>query len=178
VDFWFSALALQRLNDIICIENGYSIIKDKKLSKGHYGTWLDGKKEASSRELLEQLIDKVLAQKPASFDDFMKMLEAENCEVKRSRRSIRLPNKKGFLRLNSLGDDYKEDAIKERIAGKRVVSATKTATADTMPTPQTGTAPQAPKFNLLIDVQNSIKAQNSAGYERWSKVFNLRTCPQ
>lgn len=43
-----------------------------------------------------------------------------------------------------------------------------------MATPQTGTTPQASKFNLLIDVQNSIKAQNSAGYERWSKVFNLK----
>jgi FtsZ-binding cell division protein ZapB len=30
------------------------------------------------------------------------------------------------------------------------------------------------KINLLIDIENSIKAQNSPGYERWAKGFNLQ----
>ena len=173
-NFWFSSRALRRMSDIMCLENGLSVIENPKSSRGSYGDWLGSKKEPSSRELLEQLIDKILAQKPTSFDDFIKMLEIEGCEFKRSRRSVRLPKTKGFLRLNGLGDDYTEDAIKERIDGKRIVAPAKTAIADAPPTQQTSTAPQAPKFNLLIDVQNSIKAQNSVGYERWSKVFNLK----
>ena len=163
VDFWRSGMAVRKLNDIICIENGLSFIKDPKPSRGHYGTWLGDKKEPSQREQLEQIVDKVLAEKPPTFEDFIKLLEAENCEFKHSRRSIRLPGKKGFLRLNSLSDDYSETAIRERIEGKRNVQTKEKAPA---PTPK--------KFNLLIDVQNSLKAQNSVGYANWAKTFSLK----
>ena len=174
VDFWRSNKALHRLNDMVCLEHGYSIIDEPKPAKGHYGTWLGGRKEPSSRELLEQFIEKALQQNPATFDDFIKLLEAEKCDFKRSRRSVRLPGKKGFLRLSGLSEDYTEDAIKERIAGLRSAPKKETAAADAQPPPQTAPALQERKFNLLIDVQNSIKAQNSPGYERWSKVFNLK----
>ena len=30
------------------------------------------------------------------------------------------------------------------------------------------------RINLIIDIENSIKAQQSAGYERWAKIFNLK----
>jgi len=174
VDHWFSALSAQRINDFICIENGYSVIDEPKLPKGHYGTWLGGKKEPSARDLLKQIIDKALEQNPASFEDFIRLLEAEKCEFKRSRRSVRLPGKKGFLRLEGLGDDYTEDAIKERIAGLRSAPKRNKADADATAPQQTSTSRPQRRFSLLIDVQNSIKAQNSPGYERWSKVFNLK----
>jgi len=174
VDYWFSALAAQRINDFICIENGYSVIDEPKLPKGHYGTWLGGKKEPSSRDLLKQIIDKALEQSPATFEDFIKLMEAEKCEYKSSRRSFRLPGKKGFLRLKGLGGEYTEDAIIERIAGQRSAPKRKKPTADAPAPQQTPTARPERRFSLLIDVQNSIKAQNSPGYERWSKVFNLK----
>jgi hypothetical protein len=174
VDFWRSNKALHRLNDVVCLENGYSVIEDPKPPKGHYGTWLGGKKEPSSREILEQIIDKALTQNPATFEDFIRLLEAEKCEFKRSRRSVRLPGKKGFLRLKGLSDDYTEGAIKERIAGLRSAPKRKKVATDISASPQTSTLPSERKFSLLIDVQNSIKAQNSPGYERWSKVFNLK----
>jgi len=173
-DFIKSNRALHRLNDMVCLENGYSIIDDPKPAKGHYGTWLGGKKEPSSRELLEQIIEKVLQQKPASFEDFIKLLEVEMCEFKSSRRSVRLPGKKGFLRLSGLSEDYTEDAIKERITGERHAPKKKTpATVAPVPMPSAPTRPER-KFSLVIDVQNSIKAQNSPGYEQWSKLFNLK----
>jgi len=34
---------------------------------------------------------------------------------------------------------------------------------------------QPRKVNLLIDIQNSIKEQNSTGYVQWPKIFNLKT---
>jgi len=174
INFWGSSRALRRLSDIICLENGLSVIENPKPSRGSYGTWLGDKKEPSQREQLEQLIDKVLDQKPATFEDFIKQLEAEGCEFKRSRRSVRLAGKKGFLRLNGLSEDYTEDAIRERIEGKRKAPPKKNAAVDA-PTPvQTGTVPPERKFNLLIDVQNSIKAQNSPGYEHWAKIFSLK----
>jgi hypothetical protein len=73
-----------------------------------------------------------------------------------------------------LSDDYTEDAIKERIAGKRSAPKRNNPAADApAPTPGAPARPER-KFSLLIDVQNSIKAQNSPGYERWSKLFNLK----
>ena len=60
----------------------------------------------------------------------------------------------------TLGADYTEDALKERISGQR----TRTAK---VPKERHG-------VSLLIDIQNSIKAQQSRGYEQWAKIHNLK----
>jgi len=173
-NFWGSSRALRKMSDIMCLESGLSIIENPKPSRGSYGDWLGDRKKPTAREELEQIIEKVLRQNPADFENFIKLLEAEKCEFKRSRRSVRLPGRKGFLRLNGLSEDYTEDAINERIAGKRQAPKRKKPVVDdSTPTPKAPTKPER-KFNLLIDIQNSIKAQNSPGYERWSKLFNLK----
>jgi len=160
--YWSSKI-IQRISDHICIENGLSIVENPKPSRGHYGTWLGDKKEPTQREKLELLIDKILAEKPADFEEFIKLLEVRNHEFKRSRRSVRMEGQKGFIRLNSLSPDHTEDAIRERLSGERTVP------------PREKPSPTRPaKLCLLIDVQNSIKAQNSPGYAQWAKVFSLK----
>ena len=54
----------------------------------------------------------------------------------------------------------RDRAIRERIEGKR----TKAAKA---PKEQCG-------VSLLIDIENSIKAAQSRGYEQWAKIHNLK----
>ena len=154
VNFWGSSKALRRLSDVICLENGLSVIENPKHSRKSYNNWLGDNKKLTDRQKLEQIIDKVLAENPTNFDEFIKLLESKNCEFKHSRRSVRLEGKKGFLRLNSLSENYTEEAICQRISGKRSVLNKQPAS-------------QIPdkKFSLIIDVQNSIKAQNSPGYE-------------
>ena len=89
-------------------------------------------------------------------------LQASGYEIKRGKYiSCRAPEQERFTRLKTLGPDYTEDAIKERIAGTQSRSA------------------KAPKqdrggVSLLIDIENSIKAQQSAGYEHWAKIHNLK----
>ena len=75
--------------------------------------------------------------------------------------SCRAPGQERFTRLKTLGTDYTEEAIKERIAGKRTRAAK---------------APKAERkgVNLLIDIEHSIKAQQSRGYEQWAKIHNLK----
>jgi len=173
---------IRRISDQLCIENGLSIIENPKPTKGHYDKWigrsanpglfahasrLGDEKEPSVRERLELLIDKILADKPANFDEFIKLLELANCEFRHNRRSVRLSGQKGFIRLKSLSEDYTENAICERILGKRTVVPKKKINHD-----------NDKRFNLLIDIQNSIKAQNSPGYERWAKIFNLKQAAQ
>ena len=66
--------------------------------------------------------------------------------------SCRAPGQERFTRLKTLGADYTEEAIRERIAGRR-------AKAAKAPREQRG-------VSLLIDIENSIKAAQSKGYEQ------------
>ena len=161
-----SGMIIRRISDQICAENGLSIITDPKPSRGHYGTWLGDNKPLSYRGQLKRAIDAALTQKPADFDEFLKLIQSAGYEVKRraSRYSFR-GSGKGYICLRSLKDGYTEDAIREIISGKRGAPA-----AQKTVVPQ-----QARKVSLLIDIQNSIKAQNSLGYAHWSKIFNLKT---
>ena len=89
-------------------------------------------------------------------------LEATGYEIKPGKYiSCRAPGQKRFTRLKTLGADYTEEAIRERISGKRTRAAK---------------APRADRggVSLLIDIQNSIKAQENRGYERWAKIHNLK----
>ena len=91
----------------------------------------------------------------------LQRLQAAGYEIKPGKYiSCRAPGQERFTRLKTLGADYTEEAIKERIAGKR----TKAAKA---PKEQRG-------VSLLIDIENSIKAQESRGYEQWAKIHNLK----
>ncbi|HBG7712486.1 TPA: endonuclease, partial [Clostridioides difficile] len=88
--------------------------------------------------------------------------EAAGYEIKRGKYiSCRAPGQERFTRLKTLGADYTEEAITERISGKRIRAAK---------------APRAEKksVSLLIDIENSIKATQSRGYEQWAKIHNLK----
>jgi len=176
VNFWGSSKAIRRLSDQICLENGLSVIENPKPSRGHYGKWLGDKKEPSWRERLTAAIDTALENKPVDFEAFLKQLAEADVEIRRRGDTLSLRMKtlnsqgkkqKGFIRFRSLPEDYKDDAVRERIEGKRIVQR-KEKTAAT----------PSKNVSLLIDIQNSIKAQNSPGYERWAKIFNLKQAAQ
>lgn len=73
-DFLGSARAVRRLSDIICLENGLSVIAKPKLkSKGklkHYGEWQGGDKPTTFQERIKAQIDICLAAGPADMDAF------------------------------------------------------------------------------------------------------------
>ena len=166
-NFWNSSFALRKLNDLICVENGLSIIENPSHPKKHYSKWLQNqhdKKKPTNRENLQGFIDEILEKKPSDFEEFLEMLQDNNCEVKRGKHiSLRLSEQKSFIRLRTLSDDYSEKSIQDRISKKLNLPIKENLTSD-----------KNKKINLLIDIQNSIKAQNSPGYERFSKIFNLK----
>ena len=171
---------VRHISDQICLENGLSIIENPKPSRGHYGTWLGDRKESTWREKLQQLISKAMDKNPVDFDTFVKLLEDSDVEVKQRGKTfslrVKVPNakgemQKGFIRLRSLPEGYTEDAIREMISGKRKVVTTQSKQ-------QINRTIQSQKINLLIDIQSSIKAQNSPGYERWAKIFNVKQAAQ
>ena len=96
----------------------------------------------------------------ADLDDLLRRLEAEGYEIKRGKYiSFRAPGQERFTRAKTLGEAYTEEAIAERIKGKVILKTPK---------------PERSGVSLLIDIENCIKAQQSAGYERWAKIENLK----
>lgn len=156
-NFWGSSFAVRKISDILCLENGLSVIENPKLSRGSYGNWL-GEKPPTVREQLERMIDATLTG-CKDFDSFLAALKTAGVEVKRGKHlAFKIPGGKKFIRCSSLGEDYTEAAILERISGKRVITPV-----------QKQVAP-----NLLIDIQAKLQQAHSLGFERWASVFNLK----
>jgi len=96
-------------------------------------------------------------------------------EVKRGKHLVfKVPGADRFTRCreSTLGKDYTEDAIRDRIAGRRQRDAAPTFRRGGIPQ----VAPQKP--SLLIDIQARLQAGKGAGYERWAKIFNLKQAAQ
>ena len=62
-NFWGSTKAVRRLNDTICIENGYSIVENTKRRGKSYDKWL-GDKPPCHRDRLRMAIDAALEKSP------------------------------------------------------------------------------------------------------------------
>ena len=160
-NFWGSSFAVRKISDMLCLENGLSVIAEPKPSRGSYGTWLGEDKPPTVRGQLEQIIDAALKD-CKDFDSFLAAMRAAGVEVKRGKHlAFKIPGGKRFIRCDSLGDDYTEAAIMERISGKRIVAPKAKAAVKSKP-------------NLLIDIQTKMQQANSPGFERWAKIFNLK----
>ena len=170
-DFLGSGRAVRRLNDTICIENGYSIVANPKRRGKSYNKWL-GSKPPCHRDRLRMAIDDALAQKPADLDALLKLLGEAGIEVSPRGKFIRLraPGQKNFVRLDgdSLGAEYDISALLAVLSGERTH------------TPSTKNVHHAdtPKVNLLVDIQAKLRAGKGAGYARWAKTFNLKQMAQ
>lgn len=166
-DFKGSGWAVRRLSDQICLEHGFSVIENPQQRSGrHYGTWLGENRKPGYREQLRQTIDALLEQHPADLDVFLSAMKAAGYEIKRGKHlAFKAQGQKQFMRLRSLGDDYSEQNIRDRISGKRQ----RTAGHASSPMVESSVRP-----NLLIDIQARMQAGKSVGYERWAKVFNLK----
>ena len=170
-DFLGSGRAVRRLNDTICIENGYSIVANPKRRGKSYNKWL-GSKPPCHRDRLRMAIDDALAQKPADLDALLKLLGEAGIEVSPRGKFIRLraPGQKNFVRLdgNSLGAEYDISALLAVLSGERTHT----------PSPKKVHRADPPKVNLLVDIQAKLQAGKGAGYARWASVFNLKQMAQ
>ena len=153
-----SYYGIRNLSDRLCRENGLSVLVPEKGSRGkNYAVY---KKEKTAKGRLKTAVDALIPQ-VSSFEELLSRLEAAGYEIKRGKYvSCLVPGQERYTRLKTLGADYTEEAIRERIEGRRARSV------------------KAPKtergVSLLIDIENSIKAAQSRGYEQWAKIHNLK----
>ena len=135
--------------------------KPSEKTERKYAEWGAERKGTSWKAKLKAVID-VTIPKAKDFDDFLRLMEAAGYEIKRGKYiSFRAPGQERFTRSKTLGEAYTVEAITERIAG------TYRAKPKALRQEKAG-------VSMLIDIQNSIKAAESKGYEQWAKIHNLK----
>ena len=151
---------IRRTSDRICKEHGLSVIVPGQDRGKSYIEHQAERTGASYKAKLRAAIDRLL---PGCNDleELLRRLQREGYEVKRGKYiSCRAPEQERFTRLKTLGADYAEEALTARIIG--------CAGPSRHPKQRSG------KIRLLIDIQNNIKAQQSAGYRHWATIENLK----
>ena len=168
-DFKRSGLAIQKLSDLLCIENGLSVIENPAPSKGrNYAKWL-GNKEPSWQNKLRQKIDEVLPS-CATFEEFISAMKSAGYKVNNKRKHITFlaPGQKQPSRLNTLKGDHTEEAIRERITLRKAVPK---AEESALPfAANVGTT----RVSWLIDIQAKIQEGKGEAYEHWARIFNIK----
>ena len=160
-DFFFSALAVQRLSDLICLEHQLSVIEIKPYRERQKRTLYPPRE--SNRDRLCSVIDNILAEKPKDYEDFLQKLEQQGYEVKRGKyTSVRGARQKRFIRFRTLGAGYSEEELKAVLAGE----------AEHRPR-QKCPAPEQ-KFQMLVDIQAKLAEGKGTGFARWAKQHNLK----
>ena len=151
---------IRHTSDRLCKEHGLSVIvpgRDKGKSYIEHQTTQAG---TSYKAKLKAAIDRLI---PASkdFEDLLLRLQREGYGIKRGKYiSCRASDQERFTRMKTLGEDYTEEAIAERINGR--------SRPTHRPKVRDG------RISLLIDIQKNIKAQQSAGFAHWAKLNNLK----
>ena len=151
---------IRRTSDRICKEHGLSVIVPGQDRGKSYIEHQAERTGTSYKAKLRTAIDRLL---PGfnDLEELLRRLQLEGYEVKRGKYiSCRAPEQERFTRLKTLGADYAEESLTARIIG--------CAGPSRHPKQRSG------KISLLIDIQNNIKAQQSAGYRHWATIENLK----
>ena len=148
----------RKISDRLCDEYGLSVIPQNENKGKSYIEYTAAKQGTSYKAQLKADIDKAV-RKSLDYSDFLLRMEIAGYEVKKGKYiSFRAAGRERFVRGKTLGGYYTEDSIKERIAKNAIHHPKK----------------ESRRINLIIDIQNCIKAQESKGYEHWSKIYNLK----
>jgi hypothetical protein len=151
---------LRLLSDEICKEHGLSVIPPSQNKGMDYKEYTEAKKGTSWKQKLKQTIDRLVIT-AKDYDEFLKLMQEAGYEIKTGKYiSFRAAGQERFTRAKIIGENYTEERIKERIAGRNPRKRR-------MQIERKG-------ISLIIDIQNSIKAQESKGYEHWAKINNLK----
>jgi hypothetical protein len=160
------------------LENGLSIIEAPGLSKGYNrAEYLGDRKPPTGRDKLREMIDNSL-RVGMTFPDLLVALRKAGCEIKIGKQpSIKPPGSKKFFRLDTVGEDYTQEAIMERLAGKRDVVPRKKSEDDSerKAAEYMAAVNNQNRPSLLFDIQVKIAEGAGDAYVHWMKIFNLKT---
>lgn len=161
-NFWLSSIALQKVSDLVCLENGLSVITPKPYREREKRT--DYPRRVKNRDVLCEDIDTVLQKKPESFEAFLQELQTLDYEIKYGKHiSVKGKNQARFIRLSSLEEGYTEADLRSHFLGQQ----------EHKPREKRNYHTDVRPFNLVIDIQSKLQ-NKGAGYQRWASVYNLK----
>lgn len=154
-------------SDELCKENKLSVIDEyyeayKRKYKTAGKSWYEydqNKKENFWKSKLQFDIDRMI-NKSNSWEEFLENMKSLDYEIKFGKHiAFRHKDKQRFKRSKTIGEDYTEDKIKERIdlTIKNKANSIKK------------------RVGNVIDISTNEKAQSSKGYEVWARKHNIKT---
>ena len=151
---------MRQLSDEICKEHGLSVIPPSQSKGMSYKEYTEAKRGTSWKQKLKQTIDRcVITAK--DYDEFMKMMQDAGYEIKTGKYiSFRAEGQERFTRAKTIGENYTEERIKERIQGRNPRKRQ-------MQSERKG-------ISLIGDIQERIKLIDSKGYEHKAKLTILK----
>ena len=163
-NFAFCGIALQRVSDLVCLENGLSVIKPRKPSERSKRT--DYPREKSYRDIIRESINTCMEQNPKNMDELLHLLEEMDYDIKRGKHAaVKSKEQKKYIRFRSLGAGYREEDLEKVFAGERKFGSDSETISK-----ESG----EPKLDMLLDIQKMIEKGKGPGYERWAKVHNVK----
>ena len=151
---------MREVSDRLCKENGLSVIPPSQNKGMGYKEYTEAKRGTSWKQKLKQTIDRIVIT-AKDYDDFLRLMKEAGYEIKTGKYiSFRAKGQERFTRSKTIGENYTEERIKERIAGR---------------TPRRSQRQTTPKgISLIGDIQERIRLIDSRGYEYKAKLTILK----
>lgn len=151
---------MREVSDRLCKENGLSVIPPSQNKGMGYKEYTEAKRGTSWKQKLKQTIDRIVIT-AKDYDDFLRLMQEAGYEIKTGKYiSFRAKGQERFTRSKTIGENYTEERIKERIAGR---------------TPRRSQRQTTPKgISLIRDIQERIRLIDSRGYEYKAKLTILK----
>ena len=151
---------MREVSDRLCKENGLSVIPPSQNKGMGYKEYTEAKRGTSWKQKLKQTIDRLVIT-AKDYDDFLRLMQEAGYEIKTGKYiSFRAEGQERFTRSKTIGENYTEERIKERIAGR---------------TPRKSQRQTTPKgISLIGDIQERIRLIDSKGYEYKAKLTILK----
>ena len=151
---------MREVSDRLCKENGLSVIPPSQNKGMGYKEYTEAKRGTSWKQKLKQTIDRLVIT-AKDYDDFLRLMQEAGYEIKTGKYiSFRAEGQERFTRSKAIGENYTEERIKERIAGR---------------SPRRNRRQTVPKgISLIGDIQERIRLIDSKGYEYKAKLTILK----
>ena len=109
---------MREVSDRLCKENGLSVIPPSQNKGMGYKEYTEAKRGTSWKQKLKQTIDRfVIVAK--DYDEFLKLMQEAGYEIKTGKYiSFRAEGQERFTRSKTIGENYTEERIRERIQGR------------------------------------------------------------
>ena len=151
---------MRQLSDEICKEHGLSVIPPSQSKGMDYKEYTETKRGTSWKQKLKQTIDRCIIT-AKDYDEFLKLMQEAGYEIKTGKYiSFRAEGQERFTRAKTIGDNYTEERIKERIQGRGNRKRQ-------MQTSHRG-------ISLISNIQERIQLIGSKGYEHKAKLTILK----